>query len=541
MVPDIKPKDAYLIDALIALANIVYLTETVEKNSSESLNCSESPFIPWAYGEPVMEGLRKLKSSGLTGELYFDADGYNGNTEHEILSLRPVDNSTDFIPVGSWNHATGLQVDMEVFRYSARGFNNVTFIIGTKEAVPFVRVNTSDEGRVYDGFCVDILNELALQLNFRYRLVEPLDSQWGSQEKNGSFNGIVGMVNRKELDFGIGPFGITAERERGIDFTTPFMEDGIGIVMKRPTEQSNKLFRMFQPFNGYVWLAIGASVTVIGLGLFFLNRLTPPPLDSDASGRDSWKYGFKESLWLIFASLMEQGGESHPRGVSSRMILAFWWLFTILIVSSYTANLAAFLTVTILDKPINTLEDLANNDEITPLVKTGTNIYSLFRAGTTDVYREIWRKIQDGPRLTDNVEAYEYVRSGEYAFMVDKAQLEYLVKRNCQTFMLAEESFNNAGVGFVFPEDSPMVDDVSFQIIRMQEAGLIERWRQKWWPTSDTCDTSGPASQAKRLGLDSTGGPFIIFAIAASLACICLLVEVILPQSSLSEQISFQQ
>lgn len=73
------------------------------------------------------------------------------------------------------------------------------------------------------------------------------------------------------------------------------------------------------------------------------------------------------------------GGESHPGGVSSRMILAFWWLFTILIVSSYTANLAAFLTVTILDKPIDTLEDLAHNDEITPLVKTGTNIYSLFR------------------------------------------------------------------------------------------------------------------------------------------------------------------
>lgn len=47
--------------------------------------------------------------------------------------------------------------------------------------------------------------------------------------------------------------------------------------------------------------------------------------------------------------------------------------------------------------------------------------------------------------------------------MVDKTQLEYLVKRNCQTFMLAEESFNNAGVGFVFPEESPMVDDVSFQ------------------------------------------------------------------------------
>lgn len=82
---------------------------------------------------PLSLFLHELKSSGLTGELYFDADGYNGNTEHEVLSLRPIDNSTNFIPVGSWNQATGLRVDMEVFRYSARGFNNVTFVIGTKE------------------------------------------------------------------------------------------------------------------------------------------------------------------------------------------------------------------------------------------------------------------------------------------------------------------------------------------------------------------------------------------------------------------------
>lgn len=85
------------------------------------------------------------------------------------------------------------------------------------------------------------------------------------------------------------------------------MEDGIGIVMRRPTEESNKLFRMFQPFSGYVWLAIGGSVILIGLGLCFLNRQSLRRSDSEVNGRDGWKYGFKESLWLIFASLMEQG------------------------------------------------------------------------------------------------------------------------------------------------------------------------------------------------------------------------------------------
>ena len=34
------------------------------------------------------------------------------------------------------------------------------------------------------------------------------------------------------------------------------------------------------------------------------------------------------------------------RSASSRVVVASWWMFVVLIVSCYTANLAAFLTVT---------------------------------------------------------------------------------------------------------------------------------------------------------------------------------------------------
>ncbi len=41
-----------------------------------------------------------------------------------------------------------------------------------------------------------------------------------------------------------------------------------------------------------------------------------------------------------------------------------WFFFALILVASYTANLAAFLTVETLEKPIESAEDLAAQTEI---------------------------------------------------------------------------------------------------------------------------------------------------------------------------------
>ena len=58
-----------------------------------------------------------------------------------------------------------------------------------------------------------------------------------------------------------------------------------------------------------------------------------------------------------------------------------WWFFTLIMISSYTANLAAFLTAAKMDVPINSAEDLAKQTKI----KYGTyccgSTNSFFRVG----------------------------------------------------------------------------------------------------------------------------------------------------------------
>lgn len=65
------------------------------------------------------------------------------------------------------------------------------------------------------------------------------------------------------------------------------------------------------------------------------------------------------------------------RAVSTRMVAGIWWFFTLIMISSYTANLAAFLTVERMDSPIESAEDLAKQTKIK---------YGALRGGSTAAF-----------------------------------------------------------------------------------------------------------------------------------------------------------
>ncbi len=46
------------------------------------------------------------------------------------------------------------------------------------------------------------------------------------------------------------------------------------------------------------------------------------------------------------------------------MVTSVWWFFTLIVISSYTANLAAYLTTMRMNAPISSAEDLAKQTEI---------------------------------------------------------------------------------------------------------------------------------------------------------------------------------
>ena len=67
------------------------------------------------------------------------------------------------------------------------------------------------------------------------------------------------------------------------------------------------------------------------------------------------------------------------RAAAPRIVGGVWWFFTLIIISSYTANLAAFLTVERMVMPINNADELANHREMTFGTRTGGSTENFFK------------------------------------------------------------------------------------------------------------------------------------------------------------------
>ena len=81
------------------------------------------------------------------------------------------------------------------------------FIVAADDWSPFFEVNAeSSSDKPYSGIMLQLLEYVRESLNFTYEIRRPPDGQWGFVHKNGTVTGMVGMVNRSEVDFALGGY-----------------------------------------------------------------------------------------------------------------------------------------------------------------------------------------------------------------------------------------------------------------------------------------------------------------------------------------------
>ena len=67
-----------------------------------------------------------------------------------------------------------------------------------EQDAPFVtRKNPKGGTSIYQGYCIDLLNELATNLHFTYEIYTSPDGKYGAETANGTWNGMIGeLVNK---------------------------------------------------------------------------------------------------------------------------------------------------------------------------------------------------------------------------------------------------------------------------------------------------------------------------------------------------------
>ncbi|KAK2579603.1 hypothetical protein KPH14_010896 [Odynerus spinipes] len=385
--PDkLRLEPALMYDAVQLFARAFKQLKNAINGNVRQLPCNGS--ISWEHGISLSNFMRVTEMRGLTGLIKFDTAGFRSNFQLDIVHLQ----REGLTKVGVWNSTSGIEwmPDTSSTKPDTElSLQNKTFLVLISMTKPYGMVKQSAAmltgNERYEGFGIDIIQELSKSLGFNYTFEVQTDSVYGSyQNKTGKWTGMIAKIIDGRADLAITDLTITSERESAVDFTMPFMNLGISILYRKPTKAPPSLFSFLSPFSNDVWLCLLGAYIFVSVLFFVIGRLCPAewnnpyPCIEEPEVLEN-QFTLKNSFWFTIGSIMQQGSEIAPIGFSTRMMAGCWWFFCLIIVSSYTANLAACLAIAANIPPFDNVEELAKQKTIKYGAKSGGSTFEFFK------------------------------------------------------------------------------------------------------------------------------------------------------------------
>uniref|UniRef100_A0A8D0H895 Glutamate receptor n=1 Tax=Sphenodon punctatus TaxID=8508 RepID=A0A8D0H895_SPHPU len=392
---------------------------------------------------------------------------------------------------------------------------------GTEKEDPYVMYKKSDKPLYgndrFEGYCLDLLKELSNILGFIYEVKLVSDGKYGAQNDKGEWNGIVKELIDHKADLAAAPLTITYVREKVIDFSKPFMTLGISILYRKPNGTNPGVFSFLNPLSPDIWMYVLLACLGVSCVLFVIARFTPyewynpHPCNPDSDVVEN-NFTLLNSFWFGVGALMQQGSELMPKALSTRIVGGIWWFFTLIIISSYTANLAAFLTVERMESPIDSADDLAKQTKIEyGAVRDGSTM-TFFKKSKISTYEKMWAFMssrQQTALVKNNDEGIQRVLTTDYALLMESTSIEYVTQRNCNLTQIGG-LIDSKGYGVGTPIGSPYRDKITIAILQLQEEGKLHMMKEKWW-RGNGCPEED-SKEASALGVENIGGIFIVLA-----------------------------
>ncbi|XP_023816112.1 glutamate receptor ionotropic, kainate 5 isoform X1 [Oryzias latipes] len=521
---------ALMFDGVHVVVGAVRELNRSQEIGVKPLSCT-SPLI-WQHGTSLMNYLRMVEYDGLTGHIEFNSKGQRTNYTLKILEKHPA----GYKEIGTWYSNNTLVMNSTSLDLNAsQTLANKSLIVTTILENPYVmrKSNYQDyQGNdQYEGFCVDMLRELAgiLKFSFKIKLVD--DGLYGAPEPNGSWTGMVGELIDRKADLAVAGFTITSEREKVIDFSKPFMTLGISILYRVHLGRKPGYFSFLDPFSPAVWLFMLLAYLAVSCVLFLAARLSPyewyNPYPCFRERRDILEnqYTLGNSLWFPVGGFMQQGSEIMPRALSTRCVSGVWWAFTLIIISSYTANLAAFLTVQRMEAPIESADDLADQTNIQYGTIHGGSTMTFFMNSRYQTYQRMWNYMyskQPSVFVKSTEEGIARVLNSKYAFLMESTMNEYYRSLNCNLTQIGG-LLDTKGYGIGMPLGSPYRHEITLGILQMQESNRLEILKRRWWEGGQ-CPKEED-HRAKGLGMENIGGIFVVLICGLIIAVFVAIME----------------
>ncbi|XP_064643100.1 glutamate receptor 2-like isoform X2 [Lineus longissimus] len=494
-------------------------------------------------GKLLFKYLREVNIPGAMNWLNFTEQNRPFMSDYQIVNL----DSKSWRVVGNWSQTSNpplyLSNSTDIYFPSwtlekpadfQLDLKNKTLRIVTILEAPFVMENngsTAFPGRKYQGFCIDLLDALQEKINFKYDIHLVKDGNYGAQDAvTEEWNGIVREILDDEADIAVAPLTISYDRSQVVSFTKPYMDFGLTILMGRTTPEKDVL-AFLHPFSLNLWLGFSGFLCLAAVSVWVCATFSPYGYRgryaqrrdrSDTRWRSqSLAMSLYESVHFAFAAIVSANTDAIPRSLSGRIIGNAWWLCVFFITSSYTANLAAFLTVARLNTGVSSIEDLATQTDIKYGTVASSQPEAFFERRLTSIYGTMYEFMKyQNTNVATAAEGIAEVRksvtskgkSKIQAFIFDSTILDYAAQSQPCNVLTIGRVFAKAGYGLAMRKNSPFLHDFNQQVIALRDEGKLESLHTTWFkggcPAADSASTNSGGDQ---LNFWSMAGVFFCF------------------------------
>ncbi|XP_018594779.1 glutamate receptor ionotropic, NMDA 2A-like [Scleropages formosus] len=491
-------------------------------------------------------------------DLSFTEDGYQANPKLVVIVLNK---EREWEKMGKWENRT-LTLKYPVWpRFNAVGDaeaedNHLSIV--TLEEAPFVIVenverltgtcmrnsvpcrkhikDNSTTGGTYikkccKGFCIDILKKIAKSVKFTYDLYLVTNGKHG-KKINNVWNGMVGEVVYKKAVMAVGSLTINEERSEVIDFSVPFVETGISVMVSRSNGTVSPS-AFLEPFSASVWVMMFVMLLIVtAIAVFMFEYISPLGFNRNlAQGKDPHGPSFTigKAVWLLWGLVFNNSVPvQNPKGTTSKFIVSVWAFFAVIFLASYTANLAAFMIQEEFVDQVTGLSDkkFQSPNSYSPPFRFGTvpngSTERNIRKNYPDMHQYMVKYHQSGVQ-----DALISLKTGKLdAFIYDAAVLNYMAGRDegCKLVTIGSGYiFATTGYGIALQKGSYWKRQVDLAILGIIGDGEMEELEAQW--LTGICHNEKNEVMSSQLDVDNMAGVFYMLATAMILSFIVFIWE----------------
>ncbi|XP_065878433.1 glutamate receptor 2.7-like [Euphorbia lathyris] len=357
------------------------------------------------------------------------------------------------------------------------------------------------------GFCTSIFDAVMKELPYA------VDYEYVPYA-SGTYNDLIYQVYKGNYDAAVGDTTIIANRSAYVDFTLPYIESEVSMLVRIKDDKNNNALMFLRPLSPRLW----ATTFCFFLFIAFVIWVLEHRINDDFRGSPSHQAG--TSLWFAFSTMVFAHRERVMNNLARAVIIV--WSFVLLILTqSYTASFSSLLTVDRLHPAITDVHELIQKQEYVGHFNNSFVFGILKELGFQESYLIPYESAQECDRLL----SLGSKNGGIAAAFDESPYMKLILAQNCSSYTLVQPStfmskyhrpnikkFKTGGFGFVFPRGSPLVSDVSRAILEVTENIGMQKIEDTWISDGSRCPDGGSSvsSSSSVLGLDSFWGLFLI-------------------------------